>query len=128
MRACQAARPRFLTYCIRSAIPSLTFRIQFCRAGTPGAPTWRWESGATAEEFASATCGVTSAPFDPPLVLAPGAVATVTLTYNLTGIVGDSAEALNPTGSVNIDVHCQNKTTPACIRLPTFVPSAVVHA
>lgn len=92
-------------------------RIEFCKYNTGMVDNVKWGSASVtpAEEYRAGACTANSAVFDPPLTIADGDTVTVTLSYNLTGVV-ESSTALGD--------NCANGF---CLNLPTFTPSATVQ-
>jgi hypothetical protein len=120
-------------------------RVELCKSlggqAQADVPTLMWRGpGMTAEQpFTSGDCGRTSAPFDPPLVLADGDAAAVSLGYDLAAAVvaGAPAAAGQGCGS-SIAGHDDPGGHPRCFRacvdldparrvcmdFPAFAPSA----
>ena len=94
-------------------------RIEFCKANTENAENIQWAGGSASgtQSFQRNSCTVNSNEMNPPLVLAEGATATVSLTYDMSTSVQVGADAAgdNCTGT---------GATKTCFTLPTFVPSA----
>jgi hypothetical protein len=94
-------------------------RMEFCKGNQGQVPTFEWAAdGAAPTEVVFGACGVTSAVFDPPLDVTAGANLAVTLGYDLSRTVSDTAPGAQPTG-----VSCVGQT---CFSPPVFVPSAAV--
>jgi hypothetical protein len=93
-------------------------RMEFCKGNEGGLPTLEWADGTAApSEVVYNQCGVTSAAFDPPLVVGAGSSLAVTLSYDLSASVTDAVPGQSG-GSM-----C---TATACFAPPRFVPSASV--
>lgn len=98
-------------------------RLEFCKYNSGGANNVQWGgtfggNTVTSAEFRSTQCGADSAEIVPPLTIAAGDAATVTLSYSLDTAVSDSGQGAN-CSTVGQSTYC--------FTLPTFTPSASVQ-
>ncbi len=96
-------------------------RLEFCKYNSGNAPNVQWGGSfggntITDAEYKSTACGVTSAELDPPIAIAAGDVATITLSYSLVGLVSDTGGTGDNCESAGGGTYCFN--------LPTFLPNA----
>lgn len=93
-------------------------RLEFCKYAST-APNIQWASTAagvtTIAQFQRSNCTVNSAVFSPPIAIAVGGSATITLSYDISAAVDDGGTGSNCAAGTG-----GNK----CFSLPTFTPSA----
>jgi hypothetical protein len=106
-------------------------RVELCRSlgGQTQAdiPTMMWKGpGMDAEQpFTSGDCGRTSLPFDPPLTLAAGDAATISLGYDLAAAIVAGPPTTGDHCSFAIEGHNNPSGEPHCFR--TCVDTAPDH-
>jgi hypothetical protein len=93
-------------------------RLEFCKYATGTDPNIKWSYGSLGEQtFRRTMCSVNSAVMDPPLELAEGDTATITLEYDLASAVQVGADASG-------DTCTGTDADKTCFTMPTFTPSA----
>lgn len=92
-------------------------RIEFCKYNEGNVSNVKWGSDSSGgdHEYTAGACTENSAEFDPPLTITEGDSVTVTLAYNLAGVVESSSATTD------------NCAAGYCLNLPTFTPSATVE-
>jgi hypothetical protein len=111
-------------------------RVEFCKiqpGEQPAQPNVRWQVQGMAgpRAFSLAMCGVTSQPFDKPMLLAAGDAIEVTLDYDLDQMVvsgppqAGSGQCIGAPGAQRCFLDCADVGgVRYCLDAPRFTPSA----
>jgi hypothetical protein len=94
-------------------------RLEFCKLNQESVPNVTWASTAAGVNdevsYSVTNCVVNSVVFDPPMSVKAGNTVTISVDYDLAGLV---------TTSASNGANCSNGQ---CFNLPTFTPSATVQ-
>jgi hypothetical protein len=92
-------------------------RLEFCKLNSANANNIKWADGTTVptgspQEFKRNSCTVNSVEIVPPITIADGGTATVSIAYDLTN-------------SISGGTSCDDSSGAVCFTMPSFIPSAL---